>query len=197
MNGAEQNPAIAVLSQDNTAIESAINDLDTKIAAWVDAMDKASAALAQVARDEAIVPRSVEEPAVNASVETAVPVEAAATQEVQAAAPVAEAEESRGAGSETVTLPGSKKSKKPKGLKAKLRQLGGGAKPDSPPAESVPADEAPKREVVAEKSKQELEEEDEALLAQLDPAVAKSIRIKRRLSRGKKSVREMINELQK
>ncbi|MCA9251412.1 MAG: hypothetical protein KDA54_09785 [Phycisphaerales bacterium] len=197
MNGAEQNPAMAVLLEDNTAIESAINDLDVKIAAWVDAMDKASAALAQVARAESVAPKAVYEKAAAAPVEDAAPVESAASQDVKTEAPAAKAETPAEAGSGIVTLPGGKKSQKPTGLKAKLLGLGGGAKDDDDVISPEPVAEAPKSEVVPEKSKQELEEEDEALLAQLDPKVAQSIRIKRRLSRGKKSVRELINEMHK
>ena len=40
-------------------------------------------------------------------------------------------------------------------------------------------------------------DEDEALLASLDPKLAKSIRIKRRLSNGRKSVRELLEEEQR
>lgn len=192
---------MAVLLEDNTAIESAINDLDAKIAAWVDAMDKASAALAQVARSETVAPKVVDESAtkapVNAPVENVAPAERAVSKEVEAAAPAAQSEAPADAGSGIVTLPGSKKSKKPKGLKAKLLGLGGKPEQEEVVAKPAPVDKAPKTEVSAEKSKQEMEEEDEALLAQLDPKVAQSIRIKRRLSRGKKSVRELINEMQK
>ncbi|GJM26736.1 MAG: hypothetical protein DHS20C16_31510 [Phycisphaerae bacterium] len=195
MNGSEQNPAIAVLSQDDTAIERAINDLDSKIAAWVDAMDKASAALAQVSRAEPIAPRAVEDTATTAPVANDAPTVNAAPPKVRAEAPVVEAGPPAEAASGIISLPGGKKSKKPS-LKAKPRKSGGGAKSDEQQHDSKPADGVAKKPVKVEKSKEELDAEDEALLAQLDPKVAKSIRIKRRLSRGKKSVREMINELQ-
>jgi hypothetical protein len=185
MNGLEQNPAMAVLSQDDGAIEDAINDLDAKIAAWVDAMNRASAALAQVTRAECAAPRNVEVPAPPSTAEPVI-AEDAAPQDVSAEAL-----------SGVVTLPGGNKSKKPIGLKAKLLKLGGSPKSSEQKPETAPVDEAPTSPVIAEKSQQELEDEDEALLARLDPKVAKSIRIKRRLSRGKKSVRELINEMQK
>ncbi len=194
MNGAEQNPAIAVLSQDDGAIESAINDLDQKIATWVDAMDKASAALAQVALAEPAIraesdSSSSAEASHSAPGAESKPVEVAPKPEGCAEAPLDKSEAPAEPVSGIVTLPGSKKSKKPK-LKASPRK--GAAKDDS-----KPVDESPKAPVIPEKTKEELDAEDEALLAQLDPKVAKSIRIKRRLSRGKKSVREMINELNK
>ncbi len=189
MNGLDQNPAIAVLSQDDSAIENAFSDLDTKIAAWVDAMDKASVALAQVARVEPVAQPVEAPPAVEA---TPVANDVAEAQEVRAEAVVIENESPAEASSGIVSLPGRKKSKKPS-LKAKTRKLAGGAKS----GEGNPTDAAPPTPVIVEKTKEELDAEDEALLAQLDPKVAKSIHIKRRLSQGRKSVKELINEMHK
>jgi hypothetical protein len=83
--------------------------------------------------------------------------------------------------------------------------------PAPPKAETVPAERAPVTPVVSPEPQPEPEpepetrqapapaadhsrEEDEALLASLDPETAKAIRVMRRLSFEKKSVRELLEE---
>ncbi|NOX58972.1 MAG: hypothetical protein GXP29_08970 [Planctomycetes bacterium] len=183
MDTAELNSTIAPIPQEDGAIDNAINDLDAKIAAWVAAMDKASVALAQVARAETSVAKDNHPGSSDAVADKVSP-------------------------KAVVQLPGGepKKSKAPEppksrsGLGAKLRKLVGGSQP-SEQKENAMAEVASKTNKHAsstgvEKSTKAPSQADdnEALLAQLDPKVAKSVRIKRRLSRGKKSVRDILNE---
>ena len=196
MDTTEQNRAIALVPEDDGAIDNAINELDAKISAWVEAMRQASSALATVARAETAAPNRVEPESVPE----------VTTPQAEATAEVADEPATK----TVVALPGAKKkavtppvtqddsAKSSPGLGAKLRKLVGGAEEET--VEQVPqvtSESKPVAPVKAENTQQDLEDEDEALLAQLDPKVAKSIRIKRRLSRGKKSVRELINESKK
>ncbi len=64
----------------------------------------------------------------------------------------------------------------------------GGAPPKAEPAAEMPRSEVPEEPAVSA--------EDEALLAGLDPKAANAIRVKRRLTGYRKSVRELLEEMQ-
>ncbi len=77
-----------------------------------------------------------------------------------------------------------------------LKGLLGKGKEPGKTEEELPPQVKPEEPKGAEPEKSPVDE-DEALLASLDPKLAKSIRIKRRLSNGRKSVRELLEEEQR
>lgn len=171
-------PDISILEvpRDDGTIHRAIDDLEQKINAWVDAVADAQRIVEKLAQVEL---RSAVSP-------TASPADADPAP--QAARPVAEATAPAASVAETSVKDDGKK----KGLRLDHLTNKPPAKPS--PKKGITVYEDVEVEVAAPKTPQDTTEEDEALLATLDPKLAKQIRIRRRLGNGKKSVRQLLDE---
>ncbi len=167
-----------VLPTDDGGIAQALSQLDAQLDEWIGALRDGVATMAEVARQPAPdlqfpEPEPAPEPEpVQAAPEPAPPVEVAPEQPV--VEPVAEAPTIE-VPAVTETKPAKKRGRKP--AKPKTKQ----AEPE-PSAEPTPIGEG--------------EDPDEALLDSLDPDTAKAIRVKRRLTGNKRSVRELLDELE-
>ncbi|HRX87358.1 MAG TPA: hypothetical protein P5572_20215, partial [Phycisphaerae bacterium] len=183
--------------------------LDGRIAAWVSAVGAAQSALAGLAEAEA---RNAARAAARATAASAADVAAAAA--VPASEPVAPAADAAAAAAaespaapraaEAPTAQAADEAAPADTAAAKAAKKAGGLrlghlteKKAPPPSVKkgilVYEDDTPEQPKVAATA----HEEDEALLAQLDPQVARQIRIKRRLGNNTKTVRQLLDEEQK
>jgi hypothetical protein len=179
MDTADAKSTIVDVPVDDGSIGRALDALEAKITSWTSAMAAAQRALAQA--QTAPPPE---------------PVARAAAPEVAEAVPPAEPgpETSAPQPSQAGEAPAKRKGKG-KGKKTGLRLGHLAGKQERPVApkkgirvyEEEPAGPDPKIE--------DTNAEDEALLATLDPKIARQIRIRRRLSNGKKSVRDLLREI--
>ena len=224
MDSAKATIGSIAIPRDDGGIAQAIQDLDAKIAAWAAAMANAQSHLGALltavsqqtpADSQAAVVERAATPAVAAApspapaaAETAQPIlPLAKAAPVAPAAPpsvTAAAAPPRAVKAEPAPAAPETKSAADDGIMARLRRLGrkGESKAGEAPAGKEPTPSEPVASTAAgshlaagDRKTPELSE-DEALLAQLDPKTAKAIRIRRRLG-GNKSVRELLDEMQK
>ncbi len=162
-------PIIAVPSDDGS-IDRAIEDLDARISEWAQAMKAAHDAVRQRAADA------------NRRMAAETAAEGAAAVDATRSAAQASADRERIPPAPTPAPP----SEKP-GLRVDHLQ---GA--DAKPKTGIRAFETPEPETKEPTNSRY--DEDEALLATLDPKLARQIKIKRRLCNGTKSIRELLAE---
>ncbi|MBU0637572.1 MAG: hypothetical protein KKB50_01805 [Planctomycetes bacterium] len=167
---------LATLRDGDDSIAGALAGVETQLAAWLSAMREGQAAIVAGLRpidpvgEPTVTPVSQAAPPPTPSDETKEPV-------TEKPAAVNEPD------SVGVSEPGQAAPRSSRLFQTPVPR-GGGIKAD---------DRAP--EVVAGADGQPSQEDDEALLAQLDEETASLIRVKRRLGSNKRSVRELLDEL--
>ena len=202
MDTTDSSTQLVEVPQDDGSIAQAVTRLDSMISAWAAQMGQAQSALDHLARQE--VPGKAEQTKVPAPATAAEP-EPAAEKKPPPTQPAGQARLQQSpvvpkfTAEDAARCAPAAPSEKPKPHKKaagrsadghKLsrfaRLMGKNEKPDASSAdESDGARGEPNSASI---------NDDEALLASLDPEVAKAIRIKRRLSNGEKSVRELLEE---
>lgn len=184
---------VTVPPQDE-AIGSALADLESKLSAWVSAMTAAQDALVQ----QAVAGRQINE-SITSDDATASVLEVEAAPEIDATQPIAEepaaeivsieeTAESEVAAKTEMAQPAAE----PVAAKPVVKKATRGIQPGPnfvPPPPVVAQEEA----ATAARSSSD---EDEALLATLDEKTVKALRVMRRLSMTKKSMKELLAEYQ-
>ncbi len=170
MESASESTARIDIPSEDGRIDHALGDLTAKIDAWSAAMNDALSALRAASQQAARKPQQT-----------------AAASNVAGAPQTKQDRTDATAPSEKVQPAGRS------GIGSRFKRLVSGTdsepSPPSPPKKGIviPEPDAPPEPT-------DEFDEDEALLATLDPKVAKAIRIKRRLLHGKKSVKELLDE---
>lgn len=185
--------ALVDVPADDGAIGQALDELDARITAWISAVSEAQSALAGLAQLEA---RGAELAAARAVAATAA--------ELSATAPAAPAAEAETPALEAASPASASPPADSPAEAAAAAKKAGGLRIGHLTEKKPPAPAVRKGIMVYEEEAPELEkpapaatDEDEALLAQLDPQLARQIRIKRRLCNNTKSVRQLLEEEKK
>ena len=205
MGTTDSSTQLVEVPQDEGSIAQAVARLDSMISAWAAQMGQAQSALEHLARQE--VPGKAEqrkapelaiaaeqEPAVEKKPPPTQPAGQARSQQppvvpkftAEDAANVARSAPAAGIEKPKPHKEAARRNADGHKLSRFARLMRGKEKPDASSAdEGNGARGKPSSASI---------DDDEALLASLDPKVAQAIRIKRRLSNGKKSVRELLEE---
>jgi hypothetical protein len=189
------NTVCVPVPQEDGAIERAFADFEAKLAALTNGLQEAQAAIRNMAArpvESAPTVPSEQRPVVESDRVIVEPVEALSPAPASANATTADVAKAKPAGTppahapskaERVSAASAAKPQKDEPAHATSAPI---AVPPVDPIPSAPAD-APKPAV----------DEDEALLATLDEETANAIRVMRRMSMGKKTVRELLEKYQK
>ena len=173
MESAGENVTAIEVPGEDAAIGLALDDLDTKIEAFSTAMQAGLGALRSAADRAWQDQRSKADSSATADIPNAPAGEPAPA----AVKPAAKAIKTEATEEPAKPIPVVRAAEKPAGPQVVKFRPNAASEPE--PARPAEVDE------------------DEALLATLDPKVAKAIRIKRRLCNNKKSVRELLDEQQR
>lgn len=224
MDSAAADLSKITVPDEDGAINQALGNLDARIAAWSSAMEQAHRVLAEMLEHTRTRPVSAPADKPSDKPPQPAPPPPAKPEQPAPAQKTPEATEPQPAPKTAAPSPGdppkvtremlqqtpgrkgasarsepqeakSKTGKPAKGFAAKLKRMVGG---QSGSADESAADvevNGGSGQTSQNEQANEPLDEDEALLATLDPKVAKVIRIKRRLSNGKKSVKELLSEM--
>jgi len=197
MDTTGKSSALAEIPADDGSIDRAIDELDARINAWIQAVADAQRVVTTLAQRpvpaEAAPPADLPPAKVAAPASVAAPAKpAAAASGKSEAAGAKEAKAQPAAATEKASAASGKaESKKSTGLR--LGHLGGKKQAESKGKKGIRVFEEEETPVPIETHTAE-DDEDERLLSTLDPQIARKIRIKRRLCNNTKSVRELLAE---
>ncbi len=186
MSADSVNKRMEALREGDQAITHALSELDTKLAAWVAAMEQGQGLIAH-GLEQSVAAVDEEPVAVGPAESEEAVAEIAEVAEVAEAGEVVEASESvtePEAVEDMETVESIEFEESASGMFQIPRQARATAESGEP-------------EASAPESGADSEEDDEALLAQLDEETAKMIRVKRRLCNNQRSVRELLAEVQR
>lgn len=224
MDSAAADLSKITVPDEDGAINQALDNLDARIASWSSAMQQAHRALAEMVehtRSRAAAPvenppAKPVSPARSAAVQPEKPKPTGPAPEAKESKPAPKASAAPAPGDppkvtrelleqehhrkggqakEKQEDAKAKPGKPAKGFAAKLKRMVGGQQNDADASVAGVDVTGTSAKTSQDEQANEPLDEDEALLATLDPKVAKVIRIKRRLSNGKKSVKELLSEM--
>jgi hypothetical protein len=178
--GTTERDILVEIPRDDGGIGEALADLQTRIAAWTQAIGQVHNSLTAAVTRAAEAPAPAEAPKVVELPPSNRPAAATAGKRPASAAPA------------PVSKTGEAAPSEPKLRPSKIKKLIGSKGGTTNPADLDRF--AFKEETPPEPQQPATVDEDEALLASLDPKKAREIRIKRRLCNNKKSVRELLEE---
>lgn len=191
MDTTGKSSALAEIPADDGSIDRAIDELDVRINAWIQAVADAQRVVTTLAQRP--VPAEAAPPADPPPAKVAAPAKPAASASGKTeAAGAKEAKAPPAAAAEKAT-PASGKAESKKSTGLRLGHLGGKKQSESKGKKGIRVFEEEETPVPIETHTAE-DDEDERLLSTLDPQIARKIRIKRRLCNNTKSVRELLAE---